>query len=237
MENVKNIPIVILNRDRLEPLKKLVNILHKKEYYNIIIIDNLSTYPPLLEYYKEKNLNVFVNNGIVVNDNSTLYRFAIEAKIPYFMDIVKDWYVYTDSDVVPIDNIPDNFIEDMIEVCKKYNKHKVGLGLKIDDLPENNPFTKQVLDCEQTYWVSKINDEKYPLYYAPIDTTFAVYQPNSHALWSSDSIRMGDKYIATHEPWYYDINNLPEDELYYTQHLSTTAGPVWSVRIKNHLAI
>jgi hypothetical protein len=234
---MKNIPIVILNRDRLEPLKKLVDILHKKEYYNIIIIDNLSTYPPLLEWYKEKNLNVFVNNGIVVNDNSTLYRLAEEAKIPYFIDIVKDWYIYTDSDVVPIDDVPDNFIEDMIEVCKKYDKHKVALGLKIDDLPLSNSLTHQIVECEQEYWTKEINDGKYKLYYAPVDTTFAVYKPGSAALWSSDSIRMGGNYIATHEPWYYDMDNLPEDELYYTKHLSRTAGPVWSLKIKNHLAI
>jgi len=234
---MKNIPIVILNRDRLEPLKKLVDILHKKEYYNIVIIDNLSTYPPLLEYYKEKNLNVFVNDGIVINDNSTLYRLAEEAKHPYFVDIVKDWYIYTDSDVVPVDDIPDNFIEDMIEMCTRYNRHKVGLGLKIDDLPIDNPLTQQVLDCETQYWNNKLNYPKFDLYEAPIDTTFAVYKPNSHALWSNDSLRMGGNYIATHEPWYYTIDNLPEDELYYTQHLNTKSGAVWSVKVKNQLSI
>ena len=116
---MKNIPIVILNRDRLIPLKKLVDSLHKRGYYNLIVIDNLSTYQPLLDYYAESKLNVYVNNGVVINDNSTLYRLAVESNDQYFKDIVSQWYVYTDSDVVLTENVPDNFIEDMINVCKK----------------------------------------------------------------------------------------------------------------------
>lgn len=234
---MKNIPIVILNRDRLKPLEKLVDSLHQRGYYNLIIIDNLSTYPPLIEYYYSNKLNVHVNDGIVVNDNSTLYRLAIEAKVPYFKSILDDWYVYTDSDVVLTEDVPENFIEDMVKVCKKYAVHKVGLGLEINNLPKDLAMTNDVVECEKQYWVNKLEDAEYDLYAAPIDTTFAVYQPGSHPLWSNHSIRMGYPYVATHEPWYYDTDNLPEDELYYVSHLSRQSGAVWSVKIKDKLNV
>ena len=59
---MKNIPIVILNRDRLYPLQEQVNVLQKKGYTNITIIDNQSTYQPLLDWYEISGVDVFVND-------------------------------------------------------------------------------------------------------------------------------------------------------------------------------
>ena len=64
---MKNIPIVILNRDRLYPLIDQVNVLRQKGYNNITIIDNQSTYQPLLEWYKQDGLDVFYND---ITENS-----------------------------------------------------------------------------------------------------------------------------------------------------------------------
>ena len=46
-----DIPVIINNFNRLEYLKKLIESLEIRGYRNIYIIDNLSTYPPLLQYY------------------------------------------------------------------------------------------------------------------------------------------------------------------------------------------
>jgi len=217
---MKNIPIVILNKDRLDPLKSLVESLHKRSYTNIIIIDNESTYGPLLEWYVSSKIKVFYNNiPETLYDSGTFYRLAFELKHPMFVDLVKDHYIYTDSDVVPIDNIPDDFIDDMIEVRNQFDVHKVGLGLKIDDLPDYE-FSKTIIQLEKGYWVDTIEHEKYELYRAGIDTTFAVYKPNSMPLINMHAIRMGGMHTARHIPWYYDMNNLPEDEYYYIQHLN-----------------
>ena len=48
----KEIPIIINNFNRLDTLQKLIASLEIRGYRNIYIIDNLSTYPPLLDYYK-----------------------------------------------------------------------------------------------------------------------------------------------------------------------------------------
>ena len=52
--DVKNIPIIINNRNRLTYMKMLISSLEKRGYNNIYIIDNDSTYPPLLDYYSKE---------------------------------------------------------------------------------------------------------------------------------------------------------------------------------------
>jgi hypothetical protein len=46
------IPVIINNYNRLTSLKLLIASLEKRGYQNIIIVDNNSTYQPLLDYYK-----------------------------------------------------------------------------------------------------------------------------------------------------------------------------------------
>ncbi len=48
-----DIPIIINNFNRLEYLKILLDGLENRNYTNIYILDNQSTYPPLLEFYKK----------------------------------------------------------------------------------------------------------------------------------------------------------------------------------------
>ena len=49
----KDVPIFINARDRLGVMKKLIDWLLAAGYRNLIILDNNSTYPPLLEYYNK----------------------------------------------------------------------------------------------------------------------------------------------------------------------------------------
>ncbi len=55
----RKIPIIINNFNRLDSMKQLIESLEKRGYTNIFIIDNLSTYPPLLEYYNTCKYTVF----------------------------------------------------------------------------------------------------------------------------------------------------------------------------------
>lgn len=229
---MKDTPIIILNKDRLEPLKKLVESLKVRNYNNITIIDNESTYEKLLNWYKESGLDVFYNNIPETKyDTGTLYRLAFEIKHEKFVKLLSSHYVFTDSDVVPIDECPEDFIESLIDIRERHNCHKVGLGLKIDDLPEND-FSKGIIKNENFFWLDRIQDDKYEIYKAGVDTTFAIYAPNSLPLLNHNVIRSGGKLIARHIPWYYDLNNLPEDEMYYLRNLAPNRGPGYSMEVK-----
>ena len=229
---MKNIPIVILNKDRLMPLQLLVESLQSRGYNNIIIIDNQTTYQPTLDWYKESGVNVFYNDiDATLYDTGTFYRLAFELNHTLFSEIVKDYYVFSDSDVVPLDTVPNNFIDCMVNVCRETNTHKVGISLKIDDLPDSD-FCKHVINNESPMWVNRIAHTNYELYHAPVDTTFAVYRPNSAPILSHDCIRIAGEFVARHLPWYYDPTNMPIDEYYYLTNLQENRGPAYSPQVK-----
>ena len=223
---MKNIPIFILNKDRLDTTKMLVESLQKRNYNNITIIDNLSTYEPLLEWYPKSETNVFINT-ISKTCNGALYWLAVDHKIPLFADAIKNgWYVYTDSDTIPIDETPDDFLEDMIEAAEDCTQHKMGMGIKIDDLPDTFYKKEEVIKHESIFWgnLGIIEGKKMPVYKAATDTTFAIYRPGTMPLQGTyiTGTRTGYPYVVRHLPWYYDYNNLPDDEKYYLKHLDVS---------------
>lgn len=225
----KMIPIVILNRDRLIPLQQQVESLKSKGYHNITIIDNQSTYPPLLEWYKESKLDVFYNN--VTENSCHAFRDLVHLRHPKFLEITSQWYVFNDSDIIPLDTVPDNFINDLIDYAKRHNKTKVGMSIKIDDIDLNYPLNAWVHSYESSYWTNGIIDGDVELYPHPIDTTFAVHAPHTIPTWSNDTLRVGVPYIVKHAPFYYDPNNLPADEKYYLEHMNKQSSN-WSSKVE-----
>lgn len=58
ISDAHDIPIIINNYNRLTMLKKLIDSLTSRGYTNIVILDNQSTYPPLLEWYAKCQFEV-----------------------------------------------------------------------------------------------------------------------------------------------------------------------------------
>lgn len=225
----KSIPIVILNRDRLNPLVEQVAVLKSKGYNNIIVIDNQSTYQPLLDWYSLNLVDVFYNN-ITANSN-TAFRDLVAAKHPKFTAIVSNWYVFNDSDIIPLSTVPDNFVDDLVYYAIRHQKTKVGMSIKIDDINLDYPLNAWVHGYESSYWTNGIKDGEVELYPHPIDTTFAVHAPNTQPTWSNDTLRVGVPYIVKHAPFYYDPENLPDDEKYYLAHMNKQSSN-WSSKVE-----
>lgn len=219
----KEIPIIINNFNRLSTLRLLIESLEKRNYVNIYIIDNHSTYPPLLEYYKGLPYKVFY-----LKDNlgfKALWKSGLSKLF------CKDYYIYTDSDVIPIEECPSDFIEYFFTILRKYKyARKVGFSLRIDDLPDKFRNKNEVIEWEKRFYSSFNKDG---LYKAPIDTTFALYRPRVGLSRSRyvESYRTPYPYQACHLPWYLDSNNLDEEEMYYIEHCSKTTA--WSTKMKN----
>jgi hypothetical protein len=226
---MKHIPIVILNRDRLHPLVEQVEALQKRGYNNITIIDNQSTYQPLLEWYSTSRVDVFVNN--IVSNSSKTFLELVQVGHPKFVEIVSNWYVFNDSDIIPEEQVPDNFIQDLVNYAIKYQRTKVGMSIRIDDIDLNYPLNKWVHGYESNYWTNGILDGNVWLYPHPIDTTFAVHAPGTIPDWSNDTLRVGNPYIVKHAPFYYDPENLPEDEKHYLSHMNKNSSN-WSSKVE-----
>jgi GT2 family glycosyltransferase len=230
INKIKQTPIIILNRDRFHPLVEQVNVLKSKGYDNIIIIDNQSTYEPLLEWYKTSGVDVFHND--IVPNSHLAFKDLINAGHPKFTALLNDWYVYNDGDIIPMNDIPDTFIDDLIYFAKKYNKTKVGMSIKIDDIDRSYPLNEWVYGYESTYWTNGILDESgVELYPHPIDTTFAVHAPGTMPEWSNNTLRVGVPYVVKHAPFYYNPEALPEDEKYYLEHMNKNSSN-WSSKVE-----
>jgi glycosyltransferase involved in cell wall biosynthesis len=208
IKDYKKIPIIINNFNRLSYMKRLIESLEKRGYTNIFIIDNLSTYPPLLEYYKTCRYTVFrLESNIGMN---ALWGSGLIKKFR------KDYFVYTDSDMVPVEECPDDFMLFFLKVLRK-NKfaQKVGFSLKIDDLPDSYALKDTVIEAEKQYYQYQHGDI---LYWAPIATTFALYRPRArriHGDYYIEMYRTGWPYMARHLPWYMDSSNPDEENRYY----------------------
>lgn len=217
--DANDIPVIINNFNRLTMLKRLIERLEKAGCRNIHIIDNASTYPPLLEYYKTTPHTVHrleANLGF-----KALWKSGLNKTL------CRDYFVYTDSDVVPVDECPDNFMQVFLEVLKsKRLARKVGFSLRIDNLPDHYTLKEKVIAHESRFYERP--DATGRMYRAPIDTTFAMYRPRIglSRSFSAEAYRMAFPYQAEHLPWYNDLDNLSEEEQYYIDH--TTQVTEWT---------
>lgn len=212
MKNYKDIPIIINNFNRLTTLKKLIASFEKRGYYNLVIIDNKSTYKPLLDFYDGTNYKVYRLNKNI--------GFKALWKTRVFLRYMFGYFCYTDSDLEIIEECPDDFMQQFYEILNTYKEvHKVGFSLKIDDLPDHFNRKQEVIDWESKFYK---NEKAKNLYIAPIDTTFALYRPFSKRGkrdGSQEMIRVGFPYQMRHLPWYKDSNQLSEEEKYYIKSL------------------
>ncbi len=205
------IPIVINNFNRLTFPLQLIGFLENCGFTNIVILDNNSSYPPLLKFYETSKYKVIrqkKNVGHLAFWKSGLYD---QYKWNYF--------VYTDSDVVPVQECPKNFIEYFKFILdRNYRLEKIGFGIKIDDLPDSFSLKTKVVEYEKHYWEKEVMAN---LYDAPIDTTFALYRPLSKLehgeSYTLSACRTGFPYLIRHLPWYVDSRNLSDEENYYMQ--------------------
>lgn len=212
-----DIPVFIICRDRVGPLRKLVHWLESEGLNNIYFIDNASTYPPLLAYFESTKYTV-------VRLNSNAGHTA-----PWREGIVQLYaagkpFIVTDPDVIPSKNAHGavKFFADLLN--RHLERRKVGFGLRIDNLPDHYELKDHVIAWEKQFWVSKVEADVFD---AEIDTTFALYRPGTPYV-LGPGLRTGGKYVAEHEPWYVNSKDIPDEILYYREHADKVVGS-WGV--------
>ena len=208
-KNHKDIPIIINNFNRLGYLQKMLLSLEKKGYTNIIILDNASTYPPLLDFYSNCKYEV-----IRLEHNYGHKSLAESGLINRFNH---SYFVYSDPDLEILDECPNDFLLQMLIFLQKHPKvDKIALSLKIDDLPDCYLQKQKVIEWESRFFQKKYDD----VYVADVDTTFALYQPNAIIGYDDDDFacRMPYPIQCRHLPWYEDSNVVSEEDEYYLKH-------------------
>jgi len=241
---MKHTPIYIVNRDRLGPTKDLIDSLLNRNYWNITVIDNDSTFIPLFDFYEQynKEINLVVAPPGVPKTNDVL-RQMVDRKIePYHTICNTQWFVFSDSDVVPVEEVPQNFIEDFFEFAQITGGSKIGPMYKTDDIPDHYPLKSTVVPYESglvSHPVPYKEANGIKLYCSPIDTTFALHRPGTRCDWRAGGIalRAREPYVFRHMPWYYDPENLPDDENHYMKNFNPKFAFGWSAKIKDKVKL
>lgn len=190
-----------------------------------IIIDNASTYQPLLDWYANKNecpykvIRLEANHGHRApwNQSCVLWGHTHRAMFG------SDYYAVTDPDL-DFTGVP----WDLLDVCIEGFQQdipgeivKVGIGLRIDDIPDHS--RQRVHACEGSYWIRPSGDR---YFYAPVDTTFAVYHCKTEHRYAMDlgvkTLRTQPPYIARHLPWYWRKEDLNDEQRYYFEHANSS---------------
>lgn len=201
-----DIPVVIMCRDLLTPLEDLIAWVEAEGLERILLVDNDSSYEPLLDYYEQTPHQV-IRLGRNAGHRS--------AWLPEVRALVGDRpFIVTDPDVVPVPEA-QGATKFFIELLNRYPLHpKVGFGLRLDDLPEHYGPREDVLRWESQFW--QVEHEP-GVYVAPIDTTFALNRPHTELV-VRPALRTGHPYVARHTPWYQDSANPDPDFAYYRAH-------------------
>lgn len=219
----KTYPIIIISFNQLFYLRKLIDFLHSWGYTNIVIIDNNSTYKPLIQYFDE------IKGKVVLHKLKKNYGHMVFWERKEFIRLYgRNYYVITDPDIIPDEQCPSNFLSYFKEILDKNPQvTKVGFSLKVNDIPDTNPLKEKIIKWENKFWERRDSGDNY---IADIDTTFALYRPNDFQNLEENfykAIRTKEPYIAKHGGWYIDVNNLMPEQKNYMR----TAGISSSWRI------
>ncbi|MBX3606909.1 MAG: methyltransferase domain-containing protein [Piscinibacter sp.] len=215
----RDIPVFIVNRNRLGALQRLVDWLHTAGTRRIVILDNASDYPPLLDWYRA--LPPGVNTMLLPENHGpwVLWQQGVHR-------VLETPYVLTDSDVVPADFCPKDLIGALLAALQRFpDAKKVGPALRIDNLPDHYAQADTVRKWESQFWEHPVAPG---VFAAPIDTTFALYPPRAEFSNEAGNLRLGHPYIVEHTPWYVDDAALSDEERHYRAHTSPVYSN-WSV--------
>jgi len=215
----KRIPILIPVFNSVTYLKNMVSQLRRYGFEEIVVIDNASTFPPLLEYLSQNSPDFSV---IRHEENQGPRDMFLDSKN---LLSLPEYFCVTDPDLELNPSLPEDFIWELISLTEKHRVRKAGMALDISDWSKmrHEKFRigaadYQIWEWEAQFWknpvgVTSTGDE---VYSAAVDTTFAVY--NKRYFDPADQlkgVRVGGKFACRHLPWYKDRIVPQEEEAFY----------------------
>ena len=207
------IPVYINNHNRLTTTKAMTKWLLRAGTKRITILDNGSTYAPLLEWYNK------LPEGVDVVKQSNLGPWAFWSSQRHMEQETP--YVVTDSDLIPASICPLDLVEKLLQLLRDNpGCGKVGPGLRLDNIPDlSREFVTsgdgKGWEGEGVFWKRRHISGAFS---APIDTTFALY--NAFSPWVPadwNNLRTDSPYVVEHAPWYVQ-KPFSEEEQYYREH-------------------
>lgn len=203
-------PVIIPSYNQLYYIKNTIKQLKRFGLENFIILDNGSTFRPLVKWFVGTQVPVVINSS-----NPGPRDFFTNVEI---WNRLPNYFIVTDPDLEYPEAIPETLVNDLIQLSEKHEWPKIALGLYKEDAKNMVPMVK---DWEVDYWKNIIakTESGDPIYEAKTDTTFALYNKKFvtrpfDLSWDGDFFtapRVCGKYLCKHWGWYYK-KPVPNDE-------------------------
>lgn len=205
------IPVIINNRDLLTwPKAMLERIQRYDGVGEIVIVDNASTYPPLLEWYATNPCRIqrCENTGIAAP-----WISGVVANAPF--------YVVTDPDM-GLEDTPDDTLLYLKDRMMSLNIDKIGLGLDWQRVEDKSPYYKRLHLYEKDRWEKSPVQENVHMD-VQIDTTFALYRVPVYFIGGSSTTF---PYVARHYPWEFSLEEARANEefMYYMNNATSASS-------------
>jgi GT2 family glycosyltransferase len=215
-----DIPIIIVSYNNYKYVENTIRQIKKvNENYlkNIIVMDNCSTCDETIKY-----LDVITDSLKVIRNKTNEGPWVSPVRNRGIWETMPEKYILTDPDLEFNENLPSDFIEQMVKLSEKYDTSKIGFALRIDDYSQIYQEIyfqgKTIVDWENQFWINKITSEtEYELYRGEIDTTFCLTtksKQDGKNWFAGNMIRIAGCFTARHLPWYIDYGILSMQEKY-----------------------
>lgn len=214
----RDLPVVIPCFNNPTYLREMVAQLVGVGLGNLIILDNSSEFPPHLAYLE----SIEGEFTVIRRKKNDGPRFPLRDAA--FYNALPQYFGVTDPDLELNPNLPADFVQSLIDLTDRYRVGKAGFCLDISEPAKMRPEhfqigleRFQIWQWEAQFWQTPLQGPgEDPIYRAPIDTTFAIYnkaffRPESHI----EAIRVGGRYTARHLPWYIESRVPAAEEGYY----------------------
>ena len=206
------IPVIINNRNLFTWVVEMVNKIKTYEGVGeIIIIDNGSDYPPLLEWYDTNPCTIHRAENI---GHAAPWQVLGDV-------ITNNDYVITDADMGLLDTPSDTllYLKDNMD---SLGLDKIGLGLNWGIIKEDSLYYNHIKSYEKNRWNSAHTNNIYTD--IAIDTTFALYKKGTPYFVGGASTTY--PYVARHYPWEFNQETYENNEefKYYIKNANTSSS-------------
>ena len=226
------IPVYVPCFNNPSYLEMMVDQLVGLGFCNVVVIDNGSTFPPMLSYFEQLPESVSLIRQLQNRGPRDLFTDPTNyAQLP-------DHFCLTDPDLQFNPDLPATFLDDLIEATETYRIGKAGFALQISDhenmLQRKFPIGSQeyfIWEWEEQFWKTPLSRTRSgdQIYRAEVDTTFALYNKKYFDPTYPDclkAVRIADRLACRHLPWYRDNLLTPDERDNYraTARFSVYAG-------------
>lgn len=220
---IKSIPFYVVAFNRINGLKKAHDFVSRSSIpLELVVLDMGSTWEPFMKYRDSLGIQVIkFPHGMGPRDLWVTGELSSLGTGGFFL---------ADGDI-DYSQVSSKAAEKMVNLSQKYPWFpKVGLALKISDLPKDFEGNR-IRDWEKGHWQVRWEKETF---LTGLDTTTAYYPRREKTFHYRPALRIAGEYHAIHYPWYERPENYDDEAKFYTSlasaKISSAQASLWPNR-------